>query len=75
VDATPELVAEPPTVMEPPATFAVGVRVIAATPLDTVAVYAVVVDKNTGLSVPELSAKPCKLASAFTDAVLVIAIV
>jgi hypothetical protein len=37
-DAAPDVVADPPTVIEPPATFAVGVRVIDATAFTTVAV-------------------------------------
>jgi hypothetical protein len=37
-DAAPDTVADPPTVIEPPATFAVGVRVTDATAFTTVAV-------------------------------------
>jgi hypothetical protein len=36
-DAAPDVVADPPTVIEPPATFAVGVRVTDATAFTTVA--------------------------------------
>jgi hypothetical protein len=73
-DAVPDVVAEPPTVMEPPglkATFAVGVSVIDATAFTTVTVYVYVLDENATFREPELSTRLSSSASAFDDAVLV----
>jgi hypothetical protein len=70
-DAAPDAVLEPATVMEPPATFAVGVRVRDATAFTTVAVYVYVPDAKLGANVPVLSTSVFSSASALVDAVLV----
>jgi hypothetical protein len=74
-DTAPDEVANPPTVIAPPATFAVGFRVIEATALATVAVYAMVVEAKAGVSVPELSTKLSNFESVLAEAVLVTATV
>jgi hypothetical protein len=72
-DAEPDMVDDPPTVTKAPLSLFVGVMVMEDIAFSTVVVYAVVLDANAGVSVPELSTKLSRFASVFPDAVLVTA--
>lgn len=71
-DADPDVVEAPATVTDAPPSFVVGVIVMEATELTTVAVYAVVAGTNAGFSVPELSTKLSKVATVFAPAVVLV---
>jgi hypothetical protein len=62
-DADPDVVEAPATVTDAAYSVSVGVIVMEATELTTVAVYAVVAPENVGVRAPELRSRALKVAS------------